>query len=86
MKNDLVLGVAGICGALLVAGLLAWAGGQHGAVVAGQPLMLWCAVFAFGVQWVVFLHAWVARTEAFFDLTGSVTYVIMIATTVLIMR
>ena len=52
MKNDLVLGVAGICGALLVAGLLAWAGGQHGAVVAGQPLMLWCAVFAFGVQWI----------------------------------
>ena len=80
MKNDLVLGVAGICGALLVAGLLAWAGGQHGAVIAEQPLMLWCAVFAFGVQWVVFLHAWVARTEAFFDLTGSVTYVIMIGT------
>jgi steroid 5-alpha reductase family enzyme len=33
-----------------------------------------CVVVALGIQWVAFLPAWQMRTERFFDLTGSLTY------------
>jgi steroid 5-alpha reductase family enzyme len=60
--------------ALLVALLVGWAGSQHGYTVAGIPVMMLCVLTAFLVQWLVFMHAWKNRTEKFFDLTGSLTY------------
>lgn len=60
--------------ATLAALIVGWAGGQHGYTLASVPVMLLCIVFAFSVQWLVFLHAWKNRTERYFDLTGSLTY------------
>ena len=37
-----------------------------------------CAAVAFCVQWVAFVPAYVARTEHFYDLVGSVTYLAVI--------
>ena len=34
--------------------------------------------FAFAVQWLIFIHAWFAQTEHFFDLTGSLTYIVLV--------
>ena len=31
-------------------------------------------MFAYAVQWIVFVHAWIYKTERFFDLTGSITF------------
>ena len=42
-------------------------------------LAMACAVLAFGVQWLAFLHAWFKQTEAYFDLCGSLTYMSVVA-------
>lgn len=76
--NDNLTGLLGSAGAVLTAGLLAWAASDDGAMFAGVPVVAACVVFAFAVQWLVFVHAWVAKTEMFFDLTGSLTYIVMI--------
>lgn len=54
---------------------LAAAGSQQGAVVGGVPVFALAVVVTFGVQWLVFVPSFLARTERFFDLTGSLTYI-----------
>jgi steroid 5-alpha reductase family enzyme len=65
--------------ATLAALIVGWAGSQHGYTTAGMPLMLVCVLIAFLVQWLVFIHAWSKRTERYFDLTGSITYLCLLA-------
>ena len=60
--------------ALLVAALVGWAAAQGGLGLAGWPVVAWCMALAFVVQWLVFVPAWLAHTEHYFDLTGSLTY------------
>ncbi len=84
MNSDWAVGMSGIVGALTVAALIAWAGSTNSASVAGWPVFLVCGVFAFLVQWVVFVHAWLKQTELFYDLTGSLTYIVMIIAAVLL--
>jgi steroid 5-alpha reductase family enzyme len=64
---------------LLVAALVALAGSQGGGIVFGIPLFALCVILAFVIQWVVFIHAYINQTEMFFDLTGSITYLTVIA-------
>ena len=59
---------------LVVAGLVAWACSQGSVRLGGWPVFGLCMAFAFVVQWLVFLPSYIARTEHFFDLTGSLTY------------
>lgn len=68
--------------AVLVGGGVAVAGGQGGAPIgaafgglAGLPVFALCIGLAFVVQWVVYVPSYLGRTERFFDLTGSLTYV-----------
>jgi steroid 5-alpha reductase family enzyme len=42
--------------------------------VATQPVLLWCALAAFAIQWVAFVPAYLTRSERFYDLTGSLSY------------
>ena len=58
---------------LLVIGL-AWAGSQGGAQAGGVSLFALCTGLALLIQWVAFVPAFTARTERFYDLTGSLTY------------
>jgi steroid 5-alpha reductase family enzyme len=58
---------------------IAWAGSQGSIEVSGFPLFALCAIASFAINWVVFIPAYVFQTERFFDLTGSVTYVSLIA-------
>jgi steroid 5-alpha reductase family enzyme len=62
-----------------VGAAIAWAGSQGGATVGALPLFALCAMLSFGLNWLVFVHAYLAQTEQFFDLTGSITYVSVIA-------
>ena len=64
--------------AVVVAFAIGWAGSRHGILIGGLPLMMICIGLAFGIQWLVFLHAWRFRTERFFDLTGSLTYLSLV--------
>ncbi len=59
---------------LLGAGL-AWCGSQGGAEVAGAPVMAWAVLLIFALQWLAFIPAYIAQTERYYDLTGSLTYI-----------
>ena len=63
----------GIALALLLGFAVALAAG--GRMLGGLPLMVWCALLAFLIQWLMFLPAWLFQTERYYDLTGSMTYI-----------
>jgi steroid 5-alpha reductase family enzyme len=64
---------------ILVGLLIALAGSQGGASIAGVPLFALSIGLAFLIQWLAFIPAYLLRTEKFFDLTGSITYISVIA-------
>lgn len=76
--NDWALGLMGIAGGLLVAGGIGWAAGDYSIAIGGWPVFVLCGLFAYGVQWLMFVHAWAKHTEQYFDLTGSITYIVMV--------
>lgn len=53
---------------------IAAAGGAGGERLGGLSTFAWLVIVAFGVNIVVFVPSYLARTEHFFDLTGSLTY------------
>lgn len=60
---------------LLIAAGIATAGSQGGYRVLSLPLFTLCVGLAFIIQWVAFIPAYLYRTEKFYDLTGSITYI-----------
>lgn len=69
---------------LLIATGLAVAGSQGGHLVNGFPLFALCVALAFIIQWLAFIPAFVFRTEKFYDLTGSITYLTVMAVALLL--
>lgn len=63
-----------IVAALVVGALVALAGSQGGAVLGGIPLFALAVAAAFAIQILAFIPAMILRTERFFDLTGSLTF------------
>jgi steroid 5-alpha reductase family enzyme len=63
--------------AMAVAAGVAVAGSQGGNTVGGFPVFALCVVLAFAVQWVAFVPAYIMQSERFFDLTGSLTYIVV---------
>jgi len=59
--------------------VIAWAGSQGGVHVGRIPVFAACALLAFGINWLLFLPAYVFQTERYFDLTGSCTYLSLVA-------
>jgi len=60
---------------ILIGLLVAAAGSQGGSRVAGLPVFALLVGLAFLIQWLVFVPSYWRQTEAFFDLTGSLTYI-----------
>ncbi|MEQ9450854.1 MAG: DUF1295 domain-containing protein [Pseudomonadales bacterium] len=58
-----------------IAGLVSLAANQGSVQVAGVPLFGLCVALAFIIQWVVFVPAYIKKTERFFDLCGSLTFI-----------
>ncbi|HQZ99460.1 MAG TPA: DUF1295 domain-containing protein [Thermoflexales bacterium] len=75
MKKDDLKGLVAFPIVVLVGALVALAGSQGGSVFAGWPVFAICVGLAFLVQWVVFVPSYLAQTEKFFDITGSLTYI-----------
>ena len=44
----------------------------------GVPVIFWCLALSYAVQWIMFSHAWVKKTEHYYDLTGSLTYITLV--------
>jgi len=64
---------------LIVAALLfAWAGSQGGSTMGGMPLFGLLVGLAILIQWLAFIPAYRQQTEKFYDITGSITYILII--------
>lgn len=55
--------------------LVGWAGSQYGQTRNDIPIFLLCVGFAYLLNWLAFIPAFMSQTEKFFDLTGSFTYI-----------
>ena len=63
---------------------LAWAGSQGSGAAFGIPVFGLGVGLAFLIQWLAFIPAYLLQTERFYDLTGSLTYIIVTLTAVLL--
>jgi len=72
--------VLGILLGLAIGAAVAVAGSQRGATVAGWPVFALCAALSFAINWLVFVPSFIQQTEHYFDLTGSLTYVTVVVT------
>jgi steroid 5-alpha reductase family enzyme len=70
--------------ALVIGALVALAGSQGGAMVGGFPLFALAVAAAFLIQVLAFIPAMILRTERFFDLTGSLTFLVISVALVLV--
>lgn len=65
----------GILVILIISCAIALAGSQGSIEANGLPLFLICASVGFILHWIVFVPSFMAQTEHYFDLTGSISYV-----------
>jgi steroid 5-alpha reductase family enzyme len=72
-KNDLRQ-VLGIILVVLIAAGFAWAGSQGSVQAFGVPLFALGVAVAFVIQWLAFIPAFMFKTEKFYDLTGTIAY------------
>jgi steroid 5-alpha reductase family enzyme len=63
---------------------VALAGSQGGYKIGSMPVYALGVLLAFFVQWVVFIPSFINKTEKFFDLTGSITYITVMLISVLL--
>ncbi len=61
----------------LIGVLVAWAGMQNGQTINGFPIFGLCVGLAFLINWLAFIPAYIFQTEKFFDITGSITYILI---------
>jgi len=66
---------------LLIGAAVSLAGGDGGVKIGTISLFAICGIIAFLVNWIAFIPANAAQTEHYYDLTGSVTYLSVIAVT-----
>lgn len=66
----IVLGVV-----LVLASLLALAGGCRGQTLLGIPIFVILVALVFAVQWLAYIPAYLRQTEKFYDLLGGGTFV-----------
>lgn len=71
---------------VLIGALVAWAGSQGGVAVGSVPVFALMVGYAFLVQWVAFVPSYLGRTERFYDLVGSFTYISAIVLAVVLSR
>lgn len=65
--------------AIAIGAGVAFAGSDNGAVYGTMPVFLLCGILAFAINWLAFIPANIWQTEKFYDLTGSITYVTIMA-------
>ena len=66
--------IIGITAAVLIGAFVAWAGSDGSREVGGIAVFALGALLAYAINWLVFIPSNRAKTEHYFDLTGSVTY------------
>jgi steroid 5-alpha reductase family enzyme len=69
-RNSLV----GIAASLVIGALVIVAGSDGSTEVGSIAVFALCGILAYVINWVVFVPSNAAKTEHYFDLTGSITY------------
>ncbi|MEM8708199.1 MAG: DUF1295 domain-containing protein [Actinomycetota bacterium] len=64
----------GIAVAAVLGSVISTLGGDGGEELGGLPTFAWLVIIAFGVNVAVFVPSFLAKTEHYYDLTGSLTY------------
>ena len=75
MSKRLKRSIIGIILSLLFGGLLAYAGSQGSVSYQNWSLFGLCIGLVFLIQWLVFIPSFINKTDKFYDLTGSITYI-----------
>ena len=75
--------VATVLASVAIGVAIGWAGSQGGASVGDLPVFALCGMLCFGLSWLVFVPAYVFQTERYYDLTGSLTYLSVVAVALL---
>ena len=65
----------GIVASLIIAVLILTAGSQGSVSFGGYPLFALCGSIGFALHWAVFVPSYAFKTEHYFDLTGSLSYI-----------
>ena len=77
MKTEDRNGLVVLFVSILIGLGVAWAGSQGGSSSSGTPLFALAVGLAFAIQWLVFIPSYLRQTETYFDLTGSITYILV---------
>jgi steroid 5-alpha reductase family enzyme len=79
MRKSTAQAILSIPVILLIAAAIGWAGSQGGQRVGAVPVFALCGALCFALNWLVFVPSYAAKTERYFDLTGSLTYLTVVA-------
>ena len=74
----------GIVVSVVIGALVILAGSDGSSEVGSIAVFAVCGLLAYVINWVVFVPSNLAKTEHYFDLTGSATYVTVIAVALLL--
>ena len=69
----------GIVASLIIAVLILTAGSQGSVSFGGYPLFALCGSIGFALHWALFIPSYAFKTEHYFDLTGSLSYISTVA-------
>jgi len=84
MNGSLIKNLIGVLLAVAIGVGVALAGSQTSAEVFGVPIFLLAVGAAYLIQWIAFIIAFAQKTEKFYDLTGSLTYITITTSAVLL--
>ena len=73
----------GIVASLIIAVLILTAGSQGSVSFGGYPLFALCGSIGFALHWAVFVPSYAFKTEHYFDLTGSLSYITTVAAAII---
>ena len=76
--------VIGIVASLAIGTLVILAGSDGSSMVGSIAVFAVCGILAYVINWVVFVPSNLAKTEHYFDLTGSATYLTVVAVALLL--
>ena len=82
-REDMVRTAGVLFVSIAISAVISLSAASGGRVVGGVPVMVVCALVALGIQWIAWIPASLARTERFYDLTGSLSYLTVLAVSLL---
>ena len=84
MTNQNQKSLIGIFASLAIGAMVMLAGSDGSSTIGSIAVFAVCGVLAYVINWAVFIPSNAAKTEHYFDLTGSATYVTVVAVALLL--